>query len=72
VPNFRINFGDSHVLEPGDLWSKPLGGRYGDANRLYLQVSSNSAKSWIFRWKIEGKTRYSGLGPYPAITLKAP
>jgi predicted TIM-barrel fold metal-dependent hydrolase len=31
VPNSWIISGDSHVLEPGDLWSKPLGGRYGDA-----------------------------------------
>ena len=23
--------GDSHVIEPADLWSKPLGARYGDA-----------------------------------------
>ena len=46
-------------------------GMHADGDRLYLQVSSHRGKSWIFRWKIEGKTRYSGLGSYPAVTLKA-
>ena len=46
-------------------------GMHADGDRLYLQVSSRHGKSWLFRWKIEGKTRYSGLGSYPAVTLKA-
>jgi len=46
-------------------------GMHADGDRLYLQVSSRHGKSWLFRWKIEGKTRYSGLGSYPAVTVKA-
>ena len=46
-------------------------GMHADGDRLYLQVSSRHGRSWLFRWKIEGKTRYSGLGSYPAVTLKA-
>ena len=30
-PNGLIISADSHVLEPGDLWTKALGGRFGDA-----------------------------------------
>src|SRR5437879_7975525 len=29
--NGLIISADSHVLEPGDLWTKALGGRFGDA-----------------------------------------
>lgn len=36
---------------------------------LYLQVK-NGACSWLHRYRFKGVTRWSGLGPYPEITLK--
>lgn len=44
-------------------------GLYGDGGGLYLQVSSNGSKSWIFRFKLGGRTRYMGLGSLRTISL---
>jgi hypothetical protein len=43
-------------------------GRYGDGGGLYLQVDGNS-KSWLFRYKRYGRTRYMGLGPLDIVGL---
>src|SRR3954466_10076984 len=40
-----------------------------DGGGLYLRVSPTGAKSWVFRFQIEGKRRDMGLGPYPDVTL---
>jgi Arm DNA-binding domain len=34
-----------------------------------LQVSATGAKSWIFRFKRDGKARDMGLGSFPAVSL---
>lgn len=44
-------------------------GLHADGAGLYLHVSKNGAKSWIFRWKHEGRLRDMGLGPLNAISL---
>ncbi|HJU18595.1 MAG TPA: integrase arm-type DNA-binding domain-containing protein [Stellaceae bacterium] len=44
-------------------------GRYADGKGLYLKVAPTGSKSWQFRFTIAGRTRYAGLGPYPAISL---
>jgi integrase len=44
-------------------------GYYGDGGGLYLQVSANGAKSWVFRFKEAGKLREMGLGPTYTIGL---
>jgi hypothetical protein len=36
-------------------------GLYADGAGLYLQVSGNGARSWIFRFKRNGRTRYMAL-----------
>lgn len=45
-------------------------GYHADGDNLYLQVSSPSSKSWIFRFSFDGKRREMGIGPYPEITLE--
>ena len=40
-----------------------------DGGGLYLRVAPTGAKSWVFRFQIEGKRRDMGLGPYPDVTL---
>jgi integrase len=40
-----------------------------DGGGLYLRVSSTGAKSWVFRFQLNGKRRDMGLGPYPDISL---
>lgn len=44
-------------------------GLYSDGNNLYLQVSSSGAKSWLFRFMLNGKSREMGLGAYNAVSL---
>ncbi len=37
-------------------------GLHADGNGLYLQVGSKSARSWVFRYKTNGRLRELGLG----------
>lgn len=46
-------------------------GRHSDGGGLYLQVSNNGAKSWLFRYRWNDKRPEVGLGGYPAVTLAA-
>jgi integrase len=50
------------------IWAKRRG-YYGDGGGLFLQVSPNGAKSWVFRFKEAGKLREMGLGPVHTIGL---
>jgi integrase len=45
-------------------------GMHGDGDGLYLQVGSGGAKSWIYRFVLNGRERYLGLGSANAIPLK--
>jgi len=47
---------------------KPVG-RYSDGGGLYLYVSSDLNRSWVFRWTQDGKRREMGLGAYPLVAL---
>lgn len=38
-------------------------GRYADGGGLYLLVKESGARSWVFRFMLNGKTRDIGLGP---------
>jgi integrase len=44
-------------------------GLHGDGGGLFLQVSRNGVKSWIYRYKVAGKHRLMGLGPARDISL---
>jgi integrase len=44
-------------------------GMYADGGGLYLQVTSSGAKSWIFRFEVNGRERAMGLGSLNAIGL---
>ena len=44
-------------------------GYYGDGGGLFLQVSGGGAKSWVFRFKKDGRLREMGLGPTHTIGL---
>jgi hypothetical protein len=54
-------------LSATGLKSKGIG-LHHDGRGLYLQVK-NGGKSWVFRYMLNGKSRYMGLGPYPGVTL---
>src|SRR5690242_7410670 len=44
-------------------------GMYPDGGGLYLQVNGEDAKSWVFRYAVEGRERYMGLGSASTITI---
>ena len=44
-------------------------GLYSDGLGLYLQVRAEGAKSWIFRYRADGKLRDMGLGSVNAVSL---
>ena len=49
-------------------------GRYGDGGGLYLQVQARAkggvSKQWLFRYQLNGRERFMGLGSYPTFNLK--
>lgn len=45
-------------------------GTYSDGNRLYLMVRSANAKSWMFRYRKNGKTHHLGLGSAKYVSLE--
>ena len=46
-------------------------GTYSDGGGLYLQVSKFGTKSWVYRFKQQGKVREMGLGSTSTISLAA-
>ncbi|MCV3734996.1 integrase arm-type DNA-binding domain-containing protein [Rhizobium sp. TRM96647] len=44
-------------------------GRHSDGGGLYLNVTPNGAKSWLFMWTRDGKRREMGAGAYPEVAL---
>lgn len=44
-------------------------GMYPDGGGMYLQVSANGARSWVYRFMLHGKARYMGLGPLHTVSL---
>ena len=45
-------------------------GYYLDGGGLYLQVSQSGTKSWVFRFKMNGRVRDAGLGSVGTFSLK--
>jgi integrase len=44
-------------------------GLYGDGGGLYLQVAVGGSKSWLFRFKSDGRSRWHGLGSARDVSL---
>ena len=59
----------SNKLSAVEVKSIGQKGMYHDGGGLYLQVSAGGAKSWIFRFMLDGRSREMGLGPVHAIPL---
>ncbi|MTV31677.1 tyrosine-type recombinase/integrase [Rhodoblastus acidophilus] len=45
-------------------------GRYADGGNLYLSVSPNGGRRWVFFFKLNGKQREAGLGSLRDVSLK--
>lgn len=61
----RLSATEVKNAKPSKAWPELL----PDGKNLYLQVSPNGTKCWIFRYAIRGKTRDMGLGGYPEVSL---
>jgi integrase len=46
-------------------------GMYPDGDGLYLQVKSAAARSWVYRYTLQGKARWMGLGSAQSLSLAA-
>jgi len=44
-------------------------GFYGDGDGLYLKVTETATKSWVFRFRVNGKLRDHGLGSINTLSL---
>jgi hypothetical protein len=38
-------------------------GMYGDGGGLYLRVTEDGTKNWVFRFMLNGRPRWMGFGP---------
>jgi integrase len=45
-------------------------GHHPDGGGLYLQVAKGGSKSWLFRFKVDGRTRWHGLGSTRDVSLE--
>ena len=45
-------------------------GRYGDGHGLWLQVSEQGSKAWLFRFMRDGRARQMGLGALHTVSLQ--
>ena len=59
-----------HRLSSRRVETETKRGRYADGGGLYLQVSDQGTKSWLFRFMLDSKSRQMGLGPVHTISLK--
>ena len=57
-------------LRPLDIERETKPGKYADGGGLYLIVASATAKNWSYRYWIDGKERWHGLGSFRDLSLK--
>ena len=57
-------------LKPLDVERETRPGKYPDGDGLYLVVASATSKNWSYRYWIDGKQRWLGLGSVKDVSLK--
>jgi integrase len=57
-----------HRLRAGDI-ARVGPGQHHDGGGLYLMVGKGAGRSWIFRYRRDGKLHDCGLGPAHTVTL---
>jgi integrase len=58
-----------HRLSPRRVVTVTTRGFHADGGGLYLQVAKGGSKSWVFRFKTDGRDHWHGLGSVRAISL---
>jgi integrase len=59
-----------HRLNPLVVKNTKQPGYYADGGNLYLQVTESGAKTWLFRYRLNGRSREMGLGPTHTVDLE--
>jgi integrase len=59
----------SHRLSPQAVRHATVRGLYADGWGLYLLVGRNGTKSWVYRYRQDGRLRDMGLGPLRLVSL---
>jgi integrase len=57
-------------LKPLDVARTVAPGKYPDGDGLYLIVASSTSRNWSYRYWINGKERWHGLGSLQDVSLK--
>jgi hypothetical protein len=57
-------------LKPLDVERKEKPGKYADGGGLYLVVAGLESKHWSYRYWINGKEHWYGLGSFKDLSLK--
>jgi hypothetical protein len=56
-------------LKPLDVARETRPGKHADGGGLYLVVAGPNAKNWSYRYWINGKERWHGLGSFKDVSL---
>jgi integrase len=57
-------------LKPLEISNLVTPGKYSDGDGLYFIVASASARNWSYRYWINGKERWHGLGSFTNVSLR--
>lgn len=57
-------------LKPLDVARLAAPGKYPDGDGLYLVIAGPKSKNWSYRYWINGKERWHGLGSFSAVSLR--
>jgi hypothetical protein len=57
-------------LKPLDVARQVTPGKYPDGDGLYLVVAGPTSRNWSYRYWINGKERWHGLGSLQDVSLK--
>jgi hypothetical protein len=58
-----------HRLSPLRIAKLVDPGYYADGGGLYFQISGSGSRSWIYQFKLFGRSREMGLGPIATVSL---
>jgi integrase len=58
-----------HRLSAVEVKTLTAKGMHPDGGGLYLRITDNATKSWMFRYTLDKEAHNMGLGSYPALSL---
>ena len=57
-------------LKPLDVARPVAPGKYPEGDGLYLVIAGPKSKNWSYRYWINGRERWHGLGSFSAVSLR--